>query len=269
MLPRGAFADIPNGHCLSFQQPEPQLDLAEYEQIQPNAQAEGLTFLLPNQQCAWRVQTLLTKEPDTIAWIRNMEPSKILYDVGANMGQYAMLAAKQGLRVHAFEPEAQNFALLTKNIAANHLTSACTAWPVALSDHASMEILYLSGITAGGSCHAYGKSIDYRGNAKEFAFSQGSIATTMDHFAAKYGNPNYIKIDVDGFEHLVCAGADVCLKHAKSVLIEINTKYPLHMELVERMTNHYGFNYDSAQALESRRKDGPFEGIGNIIFYRD
>lgn len=234
----------------------------------PNAQAEGLTFILPNQQCAWRVQTLLTKEPDTIQWIKNMEPGKILFDVGANMGQYAMLAAKRGLIVHAFEPEAQNFALMVRNIALNKLES-CTAWPVALSDHPSMDILHLSGMNAGGSCHAYGASTDYHGNAKQFPFLQGSISTTMDHFAAKYGYPDYIKIDVDGFEHLVCKGGVNCMIRAKSVLIEINTKYPEHMELVNRMTNEYGFHYDEAQALESRRKEGPFEGIGNIIFYRD
>jgi FkbM family methyltransferase len=244
------------------------LDLAEYERIQPNAVAEGLTFILPNQQCAWRVQTLLTKEPDTIQWIRNMEAGKTLFDVGANMGQYSMLAAKAGLTVHAFEPEAQNFALMARNFALNQLQN-CTAWPVALSDHPSMDILYLSGMNAGGSCHAYGASTDYHGNAKQFPFSQGSISTTMDHFAAKYGKPDYIKIDVDGFEHLVCQGGDVCLIHAKSVLIEINTKYKEHMGLVETMVHHYGYNFDEAQALESRRKEGPFTGIGNIIFYRD
>lgn len=245
------------------------MDLATYETIVPNAQAEGLTFLLPNTHCAWRVQTLLTKEPDTIAWIRNMKPGETLFDVGANMGQYAMLAAKQGVKVHAFEPEAQNFALLVRNIAHNNLSQNCVAWPVALANHPSMEILHLSSITAGGSCHSYGESTDYHGKPKEFPFQQGSIATTMDHFAAKFGNPTHIKIDVDGFEHLVCAGGDVCLKHAKSVLIEINTAYPAHMELVSQMCNGYGFQYDAAQALESRRKEGPFTGVGNIIFYKD
>jgi len=244
------------------------MDLAEYERIVPNAVAEDITFILPNQQCAWRVQTLLTKEPDTIAWIGNMQPGEVLFDVGANMGQYAMLAAKKGVTVHAFEPESQNFALMVRNIALNKLTN-CTAWPIALSDHISMEILHLSGLNAGGSCHAFGVATDYHGQPKQFPFSQGSISTTMDHFAAKYGMPDYVKIDVDGFEHLVCQGGHGCLSVAKSVLIEINTKYPQHMELVSHMTNHFGFNYDEAQALESRRKEGPFEGIGNIIFYRD
>lgn len=245
------------------------MDLAEYEKITPNATAEGLIFLLPNQQCAWRVQTLLTKEPDTIAWLRKMKGGEVLYDVGSNMGQYAMIAAQAGLLVHAFEPEAQNFALLVRNIAANKLSRNCIAWPLALADKPSMEIMHLTNMSAGGSCHSYGESTDYHGRPKEFPFQQGSVATTMDDFAAKYNKPDYIKIDVDGFEHLVCDGATDCLTNAKSVLIEINTKYPQHMELVSLMTNHYHYHYDEAQALESRRKEGAFEGIGNIIFYRD
>lgn len=243
------------------------MDLAEYESIIPNAQAEGLTFILPNQQCAWRVQTLLTKEPDTIQWLRHMKAGDTLWDIGANMGQYAMIAAKAGLTVHAFEPEAQNFALLVRNIAVNALPNI-TPWPVALSDHLSMDILHLSGMNAGGSCHSFGESKNYQGVEKAFPFQQGSISTTMDHFAAKYGNPTWVKIDVDGFEHLVVKGGEVALKAAKGVLIEINTAYAEHMEYVLPFMAQLGFEYDAAQAEESRRKDGPFKGVGNIIWYR-
>jgi FkbM family methyltransferase len=244
------------------------MDLKQYEQMAPHAIAEGITFLTPNTQCAWRVQTLLTKEPDTIAWIRNMKPGEVLYDVGANMGQYAMLAAKQGLMVHAFEPESQNFALLVRNVAINNLSRVCIPWPVALSDWATMEVLHLSCLAVGGSCHAYGDPFNYQGVEKKFPYQQGSISQTIDFFSSRYDKPDHIKIDVDGFEHKVIAGGEETLKTVKSCLIEINTRYAEHMELVRKMTNEYGFDYDAAQALESRRKEGPFEGVGNIIFYR-
>lgn len=245
------------------------MTLDEYEKIIPNAKVDGLTFLTPNQHCAWRVQTLYTKEPDTIAWLNQMQPGDTLFDVGANMGQYSLLAAQRGVRVHAFEPEAQNFALLVRNIIINNLNDLITAWPVALSDRVSLEVLHLSSLVTGGSCHAYGESIDFHGKPRAFPYSQGSMSTTLDKFVAEHGAPNYVKLDVDGFEHLVVAGGRSAMLHAKSVLIEINTAYPEHMELVDLMTNGYGFNYDEAQALESRRKEGPFKGVGNIIFYRD
>jgi FkbM family methyltransferase len=230
---------------------------------------DGLTFLTPNSHCAWRVQTLYTKEPDTIAWLNRMQPGEVLFDVGANMGQYSLLAAQRGVRVHAFEPESQNFALLVRNIIVNNLSDMVTAWPVALSDHVSLDILHLSSLLAGGSCHAYGESIDFHGKPRAFPHRQGSVATTLDHFVAKYGPAQYIKLDVDGFEHLVVKGGALAVKRAKSVLIEINTQYPEHMQLVDRMCNEFEFNYDAAQAEESRRKEGPFTGVGNIIFYKD
>lgn len=247
-----------------------QITLAEYEQLLPNAQAEGLTFITPNQHCAWRVASLLTKEPDTIEWLRKMQPGETLFDVGANIGQYAMLAAKQGVLVHAFEPEAQNFALLVRNIAINKLSDTCVPWPVALLNRESISILHLSGLVAGGSCHAFGESKNFHGEIKQFPARQGSISITMDHFAyAQSSYPDYVKIDVDGFEHLVVSGGWECIKRAKSVLIEINTHYPAHVELISTMTNLLGFHFDAAQAEAARRKEGPFEGVGNIIFYKD
>lgn len=246
------------------------MNLDEYEKILPNMQAEGLTWITPNTHVAWRVQSLRTKEPDTFAWIEKMQPGDLLFDVGANIGQYSMLAAKRGVWVHAFEPEAQNFALLVRNFAVNKLDHA-DGWPIALSYRTHIAQLHLSSLMAGGSCHAFGQSIDYQGHQKKFPAKQGSISLSMDHFADEFGYPTYIKIDVDGFEHKVIQGAHYCLAHPniRSVLIEINTAYPEHMELLDIMTNRYGFNYDSAQAEESRRKEGPFKGVGNIIFYKD
>lgn len=246
------------------------ITLQEYEQIVPNVESEGITFITPNSHCAWRASSLLTKEPDTIRWLRDMKPGELLFDVGANIGQYSMVAAKQGVLVHAFEPEAQNFALLVRNIAINKLGDYIVPWPVALSNRESIDVLHLSSIVAGGSCHAYGEPKNFQGEVKEWPYKQGSIATTMDHFAyAQKAYPNHIKIDVDGFEHLVIEGGREVVRRARSILIEINTNYPAHMDLVSLMTNGYGFNYNMEQANEARRKEGPFKGVGNIIFYRD
>lgn len=244
------------------------MELAEFEKIIPNVQAEGLTWITPNTHVAWRINSLLTKEPDTIAWLRAMEPGQVLFDVGANIGQYSLLAAKAGVKVHAFEPEAQNFALLIRNIAINKLSENCIAWPVALSDHISMEVLHLSTLMAGGSCHSYGESLDFHGKEHTFPFQQGSISTTLDHFSAKYGYPEHIKMDVDGFEHKVVQGGNVTVGRAKSVLIEINTAYPEHMDLVQWMLSQ-GFVLDDEQVQAARRKEGPFKGVGNMIFWKE
>lgn len=244
------------------------MELREYEQLLPNAELDGITFLTPNTHCLWRVETLYTKEPDTIEWIRGMKPGEVLYDVGANMGQYSLFAAHLGIKVHAFEPEAQNFALLCRNVAINKLSEKITAWPLALAEKPGIAELHLSTMMAGGSCHSYDQSLDFHGNEKKFPFVQGSMATTIDIFSAKYAPPDHIKIDVDGFEHLVIDGAINTLPKVKSVLIEINTHYDLHMNHLLPLMARAGFTFDETQAQFSRRKEGPFTGVGNIIFVR-
>lgn len=245
------------------------MELSEYEQLQPNVRAEDLIWLTPNSHVAWRIQTLQTKEPDTYAWVRSMNEGDVLFDVGANIGQYTLLAAKRGVTVHAFEPEAQNFALLVRNIAVNKLPNVI-AWPVALSDHLSMEVMHLSCMFAGGSCHSYGDSINFRGEKHTFPYKQGSVSTTLDHFIARYGIPTHIKIDVDGFEHLVLKGiSDVSLSRCKSVLVEINTHYPDHTDYILPRMAALGFTYDEEQVQAARRKEGPFEGVGNYIFWKE
>lgn len=245
------------------------MTLDEYEKIIPNVQAEGLTWITPNQHVAWRIETLLTKEPDTIAWIRAMNPDEVLFDIGANIGQYSLLAAKKGVTVHSFEPEAQNFALLVRNIAINKLSNV-TAWPVALDNHLSMSVMHLSCLFAGGSCHSYGDSINFHGEKHDFPYSQGAISTTLDHFIGRYGQPTHIKIDVDGFEHRVLQGInDDFLSRCRSVLVEINTHYPEHMEEILPRMQRLGFTFDQDQVDAARRKEGPFDGIGNYIFWRE
>lgn len=251
------------------------MNLKEYQQLQPNLKytfsepglIHELTFLTPNEHCAWRVTSLDTKEPDTIAWLAKMKPGEVLFDVGSNMGQYALIAAKRGLRVHAFEPESQNFALLCRNIGINNLGNVVTAWPLALSDKAGFDFFYVQSLQVGGSCSSYGEAVNYHLQPKHYAVTQGCAATTMDAFSDAYGFPNHVKIDVDGLEHKVVAGMGATLALVDSVLVELNTALPEHMKIYEIMAD-FGLEPDVATAEIARRKEGSFAGIGNVIFYR-
>ena len=60
-------------------------------------------------------------EPETVAWIEAMPANAVLWDVGANIGLYALFAAKRGLRVLAFEPSAASFAAMVRSAEANGL----------------------------------------------------------------------------------------------------------------------------------------------------
>jgi FkbM family methyltransferase len=252
------------------------VNIEEYENLQPNMPYEVtpntvpatiISFLTPNRHCAWRVSSLDTKEPDTIAWLNKMKPGEIFFDVGANMGQYALIAAKKGLIVHAFEPESQNFALLCRNIGINNLGDSVTAWPLALSDSSGFDFFYVQSLQVGGSCSSYAEEVNFHLQPKKYAVRQGCAAITMDAFTDRYGFPTHVKIDVDGLEHKVIAGMGATLCKASSVLIELNRNIPQHMDLYEIMEDH-GLFPDEETAEIARRKEGAFSNIGNVIFYR-
>lgn len=246
------------------------MQLEDYERIQPNCVVDGLLFNLPNTHCRWRVETIYSKEPDTVAWIRSLPKGDVFWDVGANIGLYTMLAVKQGLCVFAFEPEAQNFALLIRNLAMNKMgRDKCIAFPFCISDGQFVDTLRLSSLQAGGSCHSFASDLNFKMQKKEWAYEQGSVGFSIDSLVFEIGvpKPDHIKVDVDGFENKVVYGAARTLESVKSILIEMDSANEEHMKIKARL-EEMGFVTDDAQISAARRSDGPFKGIGNIIFKR-
>jgi FkbM family methyltransferase len=246
------------------------MQLDEYEKIQPTVVVDGMRFNVPNSHIAWRVQTMYTKEPDTVAWIQGMKEGEVFYDVGANIGLYTMLAAKQGLHVFAFEPESQNYAVLIRNLAFNTpMTNKAVAFPFCISDEQRIDTLRLSNLMAGGSCHSFASDLNYKREEKQWAYKQGTVGFTLDSLVFECGlpTPHHIKVDVDGFEDKVVAGAAKLLPSVQSVLLELDSANADHMRIRDRLVD-MGFVTDEQQIELARRKQGPFTGIGNIIFKR-
>jgi FkbM family methyltransferase len=254
-------------------------NLAEYEQMHPRVDLEGVTYFIPNQHCLWRVDSLRQKEPDTLEWITTFNKDDIFIDIGANVGMYTLWASvKYGITTYAFEPESQNYALLCKNIMVNQVQDKALAYCIAISDDTAensnvlFDRLNLSQFTIGGSCHSFGDEVDFNLDARTSAFRQGSICISLDHFIKtseiKDSNANlHIKIDVDGIEHKVISSAmnSIRNKRTKSVLIELNTKLKLHNKIIGLME---ALGYTTTIHPDAIRKEGPFKGIGNHIFIR-
>jgi FkbM family methyltransferase len=232
-------------------------------------EADGTTvrFINVNQITEWRAKTLLTKEPVTIKWIEAMEPDSILFDVGANMGGYSVWANKRrGAQVYAFEPESGNYALLCRNFVINDVKGA--AYCVALTNEAKLGQLFTSSNEVGGSCHSFDQAIGFDLKPRD-GVPQGSVGLTMDELVTRLGlpYPNYVKIDVDGLEHNVIAGALKILTNPalKGLIVEVNTNLAEHRTMVERLRT-LGFDYDQAQVDESMRREGAFVGCAEYVF---
>jgi FkbM family methyltransferase len=184
------------------------------------------TLACPTEIARYRAATFFTKEPATIKWIDGMNPGETFFDIGANIGIYSLYAASRGLRVYAIEPEAQNFALLNRNIALNHLDDLTTALNLAVSDREAIDHLCVTKVESGSSLHNLGEAVDYAGRAFVPAMRQGVLSVQLDSFLERFPDafPTHLKIDVDGIEAKIIAGADKTLadRRLRSLLIELS-----------------------------------------------
>ena len=224
-------------------------------------------YYTPNDCTLGRAQTLFTKEPITIKWIEQMSPGDVLYDVGANVGMYSVYAGYHGVKVYAFEPMYENYAILVKNLFLND--TGGVAYCLAMSDKMSLDQLYLSSHKPGGSLNSFGQKI---GPFLEPRDTKGHGAVSMsidDVVRLGLPHPNHIKIDVDGLEHLVIAGAHLTLLSLplKTVLIEINPNLPEHQGIL-KLFSDAGWYLDKRQVENSTRKDGPFKGYAEHLFHK-
>jgi FkbM family methyltransferase len=177
----------------------------------------------------WRAQQYSDYEPDTIAWIdENFATGDVIYDIGANIGQYGLYAAKslQGrCQVLAFEPEALNYAKLNKNIVLNQLSDTVMPYCLALTGSTTLDTLYVHSFIPGAAFHSFGRSVKQGDVPFSPAHIQGMVGFSLDDITGRFALPfpNHIKIDVDGAEVFVISGASKTLADTRlrTVMIEI------------------------------------------------
>jgi FkbM family methyltransferase len=127
-------------------------------------------------------------------------------DVGANHGIYCCHVAQRGTPVAAIEPEDGNLRILKANLSQ---FDQAEVFPIAVSDRPGIFDLYGDGDTA--SLHP-----DWVGTSK--TFRQLVATNTLDNlFAHRWrGTRLFIKIDVEGAEEQVLAGAaELLLRNPK------------------------------------------------------
>jgi hypothetical protein len=101
--------------------------------VECNVENTTFKMIVSNDWERNRVQTLATKEPETVRWILDtFQPGDTLLDVGANIGIYAVLAAahRPDGTVIAVEPMAATLpASATTPCSTSCRTFIRTAWP--------------------------------------------------------------------------------------------------------------------------------------------
>jgi FkbM family methyltransferase len=191
--------------------------------------ARGLRFTLScdNWITHYRTETFSISEPETLDWIdRRVRDGDVFFDVGGNVGVYTVYAALRHPQasIVVFEPEYANLHLLRDNIVANGLAARVRVYPIALSDRTGLSQLHVQDLTPGAALHSESAGrIGTTDAGKPTVMAEGTWAMRLDDFCAQAAVwPNALKIDVDGGEGRVLAGATETLARAglRSVLVE-------------------------------------------------
>lgn len=225
---------------------------------------EDIHLYCPNLNVFKRCDSFLRKEPETIEWIATFSSGATLFDIGANIGLYSLLAAKKGLRVVAFEPESQNFAVMNANIYLNSLDDRMAGLNIALSDRNALDYLYMPVFSVGTAFNQFGATPESAAEQARGAFKQAVVSYTLDTFIQKFPEhvPTHIKIDVDGIEAKIIAGAARTLESpgVQSMLVELDGNLTDDQEAMQCILSK-GFKV----ASQTPKAD---TGVYNCIFRR-
>ena len=217
-------------------------------------QSVDLKLFVPDELNDWRAITFASKEPETLAWIDTFENSSVFWDVGANIGLYSIYAAqKKSCKVVAVEPSIFNLEILAKNVALNNAERLVTIFPIALTNQNSQGLFSMSSDEVGGALSTFGKEYGYDGKKLDFKFQFQGIGMRMDNAVDLWGldQPDYVKVDVDGIEHLVLEGFGEKLKKVKSLLIEVNKDFKEQAAAIEHLMIKHDFNLLTEHPLTS------------------
>lgn len=226
-----------------------------------------------------RLDTLFTKEPETISWIEElMSPGDVFFDIGANVGMYTLFVGvhyKGALKTYAFEPAYHNFAKLCKNVLLNKIGGSTSVYPVAVGDKNMFTKLFLASDISGSAMHSMPGGVEHDAHEVAPMFEQGVYAVSLDTFAGSpdVHFPNHIKVDTDGFELQVIEGARNLLKdkRLKSILVEVDSTH-VSSGMIKRMLGEAGFvithSINMQEDHSRRRREELGKTFENIIFTR-
>lgn len=194
-------------------------------------------------------------------------------DIGANIGYYSLLAAKQNptCQVVAFEPAKGPLHYLKKNVEINSLNNIQIA-SLALSEQEgsitfhevkSRKYSYLAYNLAGtGSAAALNKGEDFISNTVP--------TTTLDHFSNSLTFPiDLIKMDTEGTEHLILEkGLGTLKKHLPIVICE--TLFQTNEKQLEAIFHQLGYDcynhYPEGLRFTTRIQREVDNGVRNCFF---
>ncbi len=172
-----------------------------------------------------------------------IKPGYTIWDVGGNVGLFAFASAvkSNGGQVAIFEPDISLCNLLRKSADLNPDLNI-DIFPLAVSNKDGVSVFHIANRSRSSNHLAEVSGLSQTGGIQK---SLRIPTVALDSFLAHYARPDFIKIDVEGAEHLVFEGMEKILSTVRpSILCEVSGENsPLIAAILKR--NRYKiFNAD-------------------------
>jgi FkbM family methyltransferase len=164
-----------------------------------------------------------------LAFEREIKPGSVVYDIGANVGYFSLLAAVlsgENGKIYAFEPLPRNIEFLRKHIALNKGLNIQVI-EAAVSSHSGEAFFELGASSAMGHLTAEG-GLRVNMVSLDTLVSNGEIAP-----------PDYMKIDVEGAEHDVLRGAEEIINDYQPLLFLDTHQRSAHYNTIQILEQHH------------------------------
>jgi FkbM family methyltransferase len=196
-----------------------------------------------------------------------LDPRRDVIDVGANVGFFTVLFAKkvENRRVLAVEPTKNALERLHKNIRENGVEARTIVFEGVASDKSGETRIKT---VAGKEEYSSLGEMAHPGVINEKIEFQPVKASTIDELTKKYSlDPGLIKVDVEGMEHLVFAGAREVLRTKRPVIVSELSDYLLKRNgssAAQVMAALRQFDYEISDPLDPSVRPGT-KDFGDII----
>lgn len=155
-------------------------------------------------------------------WQENIKPGMVEFDVGANIGYYALQASQlvgENGTVYAIEPEPSNFELLSENVRINNYKNV-VLHEIACGENNGKCDMYWSGMRN----YATLVPDTWRSYSSKFSVP----VRTIDDFIVYVGKePDVIRMDTEGYELSILKGASKLLASDKPLKLALEVHFEL------------------------------------------
>ena len=172
------------------------------------------------------------------------DSATIIYDIGANIGNHTVYFATESrnAQIYSFEPMPENFKILEKNISDNKQNGRVRAFQMAIGEEGGMVSMR---IMKDGN---FGTASVVEANAADNTHLVEVQLASIDSLGLP--PPDFVKIDVEGYELSVLRGMRETLKNAGELSLWIEVDTETSSEVYEFMSG-LGFSVSDVELVQN------------------